>query len=82
MELLILIGLLGLMTLSISVLELFWMWYPFLAERRRLRISSNAYQNRVATMQVSTVTPAVPVEAKDRREDVSAAKQRSRQLAA
>jgi hypothetical protein len=80
MELLILIGLLGLMTLSISVLEL--LWYPFLAERRRLRISSNAYQNRVATMQVSTVTPAVPVEAKDRREDVSAAKQRSRQLAA
>jgi hypothetical protein len=80
MELLILIGLLGLMTLSISVLEL--LWYPFLAERRRLRISSNAYQNRVAMMQISTLAPAVPVEAKDRREDISAAKQRSRQLVA
>ncbi len=35
MELLAVIGLFGFLCLTIVVLELFWMWYPFLASRRK-----------------------------------------------
>jgi hypothetical protein len=82
MEFLVLIGLFGLMILTICVLELFWMWYPFLADWRRNRVPSSAYRNRITTMQVSTAPSLTPSEAKTLGEDMSGAKERSTQLAA
>jgi hypothetical protein len=82
MEFLALIGLFGLMVLTICVLELFWMWYPFLADWRRNRVPSSAYRNRKATMQVSTAPSLTASEAKTLGEEMSRGKERSRQLAA
>ena len=83
MQFLILIGLFGVMILSICALELFWMWYPFLAEWRMHRISSNGSQTSVAVMRVSSVTPISRLEGKDHSsEDLSAGKERTTRLAA
>jgi hypothetical protein len=82
MEFLVLIGLFGLMILTICVLELFWMWYPVLADRRGNRLASSEHRNRIATMQVSTALSLTPSEAKTLGEDTSGAKERSTQLAA
>ena len=81
MEFLALIGLFGLMILIICVLELFWMWYPVLADRRGNRLASREHRNRIATMQIPTA-PSVTSEAKTLGEDMSGRKERSRQLAA
>jgi hypothetical protein len=81
MEFLVLIGLFGLMMLIICVLELFWMWYPFLADWRRNRVPSSAHRNRIAALQVSTA-PSLTPEAKALGEKMSDGKERSRRLAA
>jgi hypothetical protein len=81
MEFLVLIGLFGLMILIICILELFWMWYPFLADWRRNRVPSSTHRNRIAALQASTA-PSLTPEAKTLGEKMSDGKERRRRLAA
>lgn len=66
MNLLLLLGMFAFLVLTIFVLELFWMWYPFLEERRKHRILSQQMQNKPTLVPVSIVSPVAASEAKDR----------------
>lgn len=60
MELLAVIGLFGFLCLTIVVLELFWMWYPFLASRRKRRPAFVRTPSHIVTVKVPIRDSEVP----------------------
>jgi len=63
MNFLILLGMFGFLILTILVLELFWMWYPFLEERRRHRVLAHEMQSKPRLTPVSILSPVAASEA-------------------